>query len=580
METQENNTSFHPWLNLLRKYGHHLSDMIMPNLSVFIAWGLLTIVTQYISGPLHDALLEVDEMMIRFLLPILIGFTGGRLVEKTRGGVVAAIATIGVIVSSSVPQLMGAMVIGPLTGFLVRVFDRILMPKVKAGYEMLVRNFSAGVIGALMCCAGILLLGPTLEWLSLQSYQVIAWLIQRNLLPVANIFLEPLKVLFFNNAINHGILTPLGMEGVRQSGYSILFLIEANPGPGIGLLLAYMLFAKKTTRASASGALLIHAVGGIHEIYFPFVLMNPLLFLAVIAGGVSGTAFFQLFNVGLIAPASPGSVVAILANTPVNKLLGVVGGIMVSSLASFMIAAVIIKQDKKISETKRKEPPLENIQAIVFACDAGMGSSAMGANLLQRQLRAEHIDLPVSYTSVYQLEDDPKLLIITQAEFQAIVEERAPSARKAIIVNFVDQTEYRNLVKQLVERERQKPEEIIQIVEPKIIREIPYKEIIFLYAEEVRGSQTMGVQVLKNILQQNDYELPVSKAAIETVLLDPQNLYIMTKEFAKAHPLSGVPVLLVDHLLTTDYQTIWEGGFQDVSITSRAAALDRVDDEQ
>lgn len=283
----------------LRRFGHRLSGMIMPNLSIFIAWSLLSLVAGYTTGNLRLALSEVETIMIRVVLPILIGFTGGKMFEEQRGGVVAAIATVGVIVSTDVPQLFGAMFIGPLAGYTFAKIEQIFLPKVKEGYEMLTKNFLAGIVGGLLCCFGILVVAPTVESASFWLYQFSSWLIEANLLPLVHVFLEPLKVLFFNNAINHGLLTPLGLEGASQTGQSILFLLETNPGPGVGVLVAFLLFGPVGQRKTAGGATMIQLIGGIHEIYFPFVLMDPRLFLAVIAGGMSGTLVFQIFNVGL-----------------------------------------------------------------------------------------------------------------------------------------------------------------------------------------------------------------------------------------------------------------------------------------
>lgn len=342
----------------LRRFGHRLSGMIMPNLSIFIAWSLLSLVAGYTTGNLRLALSEVETIMIRVVLPILIGFTGGKMFEEQRGGVVAAIATVGVIVSTDVPQLFGAMFIGPLAGYTFAKIEQIFLPKVKEGYEMLTKNFLAGIVGGLLCCFGILVVAPTVESASFWLYQFSSWLIEANLLPLVHVFLEPLKVLFFNNAINHGLLTPLGLEGASQTGQSILFLLETNPGPGVGVLVAFLLFGPVGQRKTAGGATMIQLIGGIHEIYFPFVLMDPRLFLAVIAGGMSGTLVFQIFNVGLSAPASPGSLVAILANAPTEARLAVFSGIFVSFLCSFAIASLLLKRQRgtePVSMIKMKE---------------------------------------------------------------------------------------------------------------------------------------------------------------------------------------------------------------------------------
>lgn len=428
----------------LRRFGHRLSGMIMPNLSIFIAWSLLSLVAGYTTGNLRLALSEVETIMIRVVLPILIGFTGGKMFEEQRGGVVAAIATVGVIVSTDVPQLFGAMFIGPLAGYTFAKIEQILLPKVKEGYEMLTKNFLAGIVGGLLCCFGILVVAPAVESASFWLYQFSSWLIEANLLPLVHVFLEPLKVLFFNNAINHGLLTPLGLEGTSQTGQSILFLLETNPGPGVGVLVAFLLFGPVGQRKTAGGATMIQLIGGIHEIYFPFVLMDPRLFLAVIAGGMSGTLVFQIFNVGLSAPASPGSLVAILANAPTDARLAVFSGIFVSFLCSFAIASLLLKRQRgiepvsmiKMKEEDQVETVTPNYQQILFVCDAGMGSSAMGASLLSRQLKAVNLEMPVTYQSVHQMKWQPKTLVVIQAELKQLAQKYVPEKDMVSVQNF------------------------------------------------------------------------------------------------------------------------------------------------
>lgn len=545
---------------VMRKMGHYLSDLIMPNLSVFITWGFLTIATQFVTGNLQQALIEVTDVMLRFLLPILIGYRGGSELAGTRGGVIAAIATTGVIITAAGPQLMGAMAMGPITGFVVKQFDRLILPKVKSGYEMLVKNFSAGILGGLLCCFGFFLLGPAIQWFVWQIDQIIGWLVLRKLLPIANIFLEPLKVLFFNNTINHGLLTPLGIAGARQEGTSILFLLETNPGPGIGVLLSYLLWGKQQTKASASGALMIHAIGGIHEIYFPFVLMNPGLFGAVIIGGVAGTTVFQLTGAGLIAPVSPGSLLTILTNANSENVLAVFSGILVSALVSFLCSAVIIRRRTAL-EANKGVSIVEPIKKIYFACDAGMGSSAMGASLLRRELSELGIELPVEYTSVYHLEDEPDLLVITQKEYAQVAAQKAPNAQKIVMEQFIDQKAYQTLATKIAKL----PTLPAQKQVTPIVKKCPYQGIVFLYADDVRGSQTMAVSVLSQVLKAKGQAIPVKKVPIEEVLFQPEKLYIVTAPFLQEHPVAGVPLLVVDHLVTFDYEKLVKGGFADVS---------------
>jgi len=542
-----------------RRVGHYLSGMIMPNVSVFITWGIITTLIQYLRGPLQSSFLEMDRLMIQFLFPVLIAYTGGRLIEN-RAGVVAAVAVIGMLTESEDPQILGAMVIGPLIGWIVFLFDKYVLPKVEPGYEMLVRNFSAGILGMLFGYLSLVFIGPIIAGITNQIGFFVGWLIQRNLLLFTNLFIEPLKVLFLNNTLNHGILTPLGIEQAGDAGTSILFLIETNPGPGLGVLLAFILFSRKELKATASGAFMIHLFGGIHEIYFPFVLLNPLLFAAVILGGMSGTLIFEMFQVGLKVPASPGSIVVILANAPQEMLLGVASGIAGSTLVSFIIAALVIRKDQTKKEISEKVTKVTEIRTILFACDAGMGSSAMGASLMRQQLQASGISIPVDYTSIYRVNDDPHLLLITQNELKHLAEIQAPHAQLVTIGNFLDQEEYTKVITMLTDEQEN------EMIPEAIGKKLPYQKVIFLYADGVRGSQTMAVQAFRNLAEKQNIGVDVEKQPLEQLIADQHNLYIVTEAFAAENELPKGPLLVVEHLIATNkYEKLLRGDLSDVS---------------
>ena len=554
----------------LRRFGHRLSGMIMPNLSIFIAWSLLSLVAGYTTGNLRLALSEVETIMIRVVLPILIGFTGGKMFEEQRGGVVAAIATVGVIVSTDVPQLCGAMFIGPLAGYTFAKIEQILLPKVKEGYEMLTKNFLAGIVGGLLCCFGILVVAPAVESASFWLYQFSSWLIEANLLPLVHVFLEPLKVLFFNNAINHGLLTPLGLEGTSQTGQSILFLLETNPGPGVGVLVAFLLFGPVGQRKTAGGATMIQLIGGIHEIYFPFVLMDPRLFLAVIAGGMSGTLVFQIFNVGLSAPASPGSLVAILANAPTDARLAVFSGIFVSFLCSFAIASLLLKRQRgiepvsmiKMKEEDQVETVTPNYQQILFVCDAGMGSSAMGASLLSRQLKAVNLEMPVTYQSVHQMKWQPKTLVVIQAELKQLAQKYVPEKDMVSVQNFLEiKSYYPQVLAKLTASSQEQSSLGSESTGTNPTKQI--QKLVFLYAENVRGSQTMGMELLRQQAAKQGVAIEVSKEPLETVFFTKETTYVVTRELAQAYHLDLTQqnlYVVISFLNKKEYQEWLEGG--------------------
>jgi PTS system mannitol-specific IIC component len=342
------------WRARVQRFGGFLAGMVIPNIGAFIAWGLITaffIETGWIP---NEDLAELVGPMIFFLLPILIGYTGGHLVHGQRGAVVGAIATAGVAIGGFVgtevggevvqtPMFLGAMITGPLGGWLIKQFDEMVAGRIPTGFEMLVGNFSAGILGAILAILGYLAIGPTVAVVSSAAGDAVDFLVDNTLLPLASIIVEPAKVLFLNNAINHGVLAPLGVAEAQETGKAIHFMIETNPGPGLGLLLAYWFFGPRSIRPTAPGAIIIHFFGGIHEIYFPYVLMRPILILGMIAGGMAGVFTFLVTGAGLTATPSPGSIFAYLAVTPRGGHFGVLAGVAVAAAVSFAVNALILK---------------------------------------------------------------------------------------------------------------------------------------------------------------------------------------------------------------------------------------------
>ena len=351
----------------IQRLGGFLAGMVIPNIGAFIAWGLITAFFIPTGWTPNEDLAELVGPMIFFLLPILIGYTGGYLVHGQRGAVVGAIATAGVAIGGFIgteiggevvqtPMFLGAMIMGPLGGWLIKQFDQAVMHRVRTGFEMLVGNFSAGILGAILAIVAYWAIGPTVAVVSNAAGDVVQFLVDNTLLPLASIIVEPAKVLFLNNAINHGVLAPLGVAEAADTGKSILFMIETNPGPGLGLLLAYWFFGPRLARPTAPGAVIIHFFGGIHEIYFPYVLMRPTLILAMIAGGMSGVLVFLVTGVGLSATPSPGSIFAYLAVTPPGNHLGVLAGVAVAAAVSFGVASFMLRFATRREEVTEEEP--------------------------------------------------------------------------------------------------------------------------------------------------------------------------------------------------------------------------------
>jgi PTS system mannitol-specific IIC component len=515
----------------VQKLGTFLSGMIMPNIAAFIAWGFITMlfipagffgadspfgwhwapVAEIIGGGGDSALINwpgamtaltegeggtfqgyvgLVGAMVTYLLPLLIANTAGRLVYGERGGVVATIATMGVIVGTNIPMFLGAMIMGPLAAWITKQMDRLWDGKIRPGFEMLVNNFSAGILGMILAIAGFFAFGPVMLGISTVLGAAVDWLVQLQLLPLVSIIVEPAKVLFLNNAINHGVFTPLGIEQATETGKSILFLIEANPGPGLGLLLAFTFFGVGVAKASAPGAAIIQFFGGIHEIYFPYALSKPTTILALIVGGAAGVTTNMLLGGGLGFPAAPGSIIAVTAAAiggGVGNLLVVYLSVVIAATVTFLMTAVILRASRRrdlaaegdtfgaaIAQTaanKGKESAhlsnlaasaatsgtaattaaataiaMSPIQNIVFACDAGMGSSAMGASVLRNKLKKAGIeDVKVTNQAIANL-DGTADLVITQQQLTDRAQGKSPNSIHVSVDNFMNAPQYEEVV--------------------------------------------------------------------------------------------------------------------------------------
>ncbi len=506
----------------LQRFGAFLTGMIMPNLPAFLAWGLITALfievgwlPNGVLGGFGDAgqagawqgaatrLVEAEDgttfqqylglvgPMVTYLLPLLIANAGGRIVHGERGGVVATIATLGIIVGSTVPMFLGAMIVGPLAALVMKQVDALWDGRIRPGFEMLVNMFSAAVVGAAMSVAAFFGIAPVVSQISAWLGDLVAWLADNSLLPLMSVIVEPAKVLFLNNAIGNGVLVPLGAQQVVDDGKSLLFLVEANPGPGLGILLAYTLLGVGAARSTAPGAIVVQFFGGIHEVYFPFVLMKPALIVAAIAGGATGIATNVVFGSGLVGPAAPGSIFAVYAQTARDSYLGVTLSVLLSAAVSFLVAAVILRATRKrdleagesgdlaaaVAQTEANkgrssaalgalatgaagaagtggataegDATAAPVRLVVFACDAGMGSSAMGAAVLRDKLRkAGFGDVEVVNKAVANL-DDSADLVVSQRELTERARLKAPTTRHLSVDNFMSSPVYDQVVQEV-----------------------------------------------------------------------------------------------------------------------------------
>lgn len=439
----------------LQKFGKFLSAMVMPNIGAFIAWGFITAIFIADGWWPNEQLASIQPYMLTYLLPILIAATGGRMIAKDRGMVMGAIAIVGCIAgvggTEGQPMLMAAMIMGPFAGWVIKKFDQMMEGHMPAGFEMLINNFSVGILGMILAIIGYYFIGPVMTGILSVLSAGVALLINNSLLPLVAIFVEPAKVLFLNNAINHGIFTPIGVEQAVEAGKSIMYMLESNPGPGLGVLLAYWLFsADKTTKDSAPGAIIIHFLGGIHEIYFPYILMNPVVIIAPILGNICAITFYTLFNCGLKGPASPGSIIAYLSMAPKGETLMVLLGVLIAAGVSFLVASPIIKlsnakgtsleaakdQMQTMKAQSKGQKSILTAKKIVFACDAGMGSSAMGATKFRNRLKAVRPDIVVTNTSVDNIPSDCDITVV-QTVLADRARECAPNAVLITIGNFL-----------------------------------------------------------------------------------------------------------------------------------------------
>lgn len=444
----------------MQSIGKALSGMVMPNIGAFIAWGFITALFIKEGWFPNEKLASIQPYMLTYLLPVLIAAQGGKMIGGDRGRVMGAIAVVGCIAgvggTEGQPMLMGAMIMGPLAGWVIKKFDQMMDGHMPAGFEMLINNFSVGILGMIMAILGYYAIGPIMAAILAILATGVEFLVNHSLLPLVSVFLEPAKVLFLNNAINHGVFTPLGAEQVKQAGQSIMYMLETNPGPGLGVLIAYMMFSKdKMTKDSAPGAIIIHLFGGIHEIYFPYILMNPVVIIAPIVGNFCAILFFSITGAGLLGPAAPGSIIAFLMMTPRSSMLLSIIGVLIATVVSFLIASPIIKMSgtKNLEESQNQMASMKaeakgtaiaaggtknpaDVKKVIFACDAGMGSSAMGATKFRNRIKGDRPDIVVTNTSVDNVPADADI-VVCQTILQERAAKSAPQAQLVTIGNFL-----------------------------------------------------------------------------------------------------------------------------------------------
>ncbi|HEF0063540.1 MULTISPECIES: PTS mannitol transporter subunit IICB [Citrobacter] len=435
----------------VQAFGGFLTAMVIPNIGAFIAWGFITALFIPTGWMPNEHFAKIVGPMITYLLPVMIGSTGGHLVGGKRGAVMGGIGSIGVIVGADIPMFLGAMVMGPLGGWVIKHIDRLLEKRIPAGFEMVINNFSLGIAGMLLCLLGFEVIGPAVLIANNFVKECIEALVHAGYLPLLSVINEPAKILFLNNAIDQGVYYPLGMQQASETGKSIFFMVASNPGPGLGLLLGFAIFGKGMSKKSAPGAMIIHFLGGIHELYFPYVLMKPLTLIGMIAGGMTGTWVFHLLDGGLVAGPSPGSIFAYLALTPKGSFLATIAGVTAGTVVTFVITSVILKMEKSV-ETESEDDFAEsartvkamkqegkfsykNIKRVAFVCDAGMGSSAMGATTFRKRLEKAGLNINVTHYAIENVPQDADI-IVTHASLEGRVK-RVSEKPLVLIKNYI-----------------------------------------------------------------------------------------------------------------------------------------------
>ena len=459
----------------LQKFGAFLAGMVIPNIGAFIGFGLITAFFLATGWTPDERLATLISPILNNLLPVLIAYTGGKMVGGNRGGVLGAFVTVGAIVAvDGTPMFMAAMILGPISGLLIKKFDHAIDGRIPGGFEMIVNNFSLGIIGAILCCFAYLVFGPVMHAVTRVLTDGVNWIIDHNALPLSAVFVEPAKVLFLNNALDHGIFGPIGYEQVKTMGHSALFMLVPNPGPGLGLLLAYWIFGRGEMKEAAPGMILIHFFGGIHEVYFPYVLSNPITIIGMIAAGIVGTGTQTLLNVGTVATPSPGSIFSVIALSPPNCMVGVLLSVVDSCVVSLLLNSIFVRiqYSKKVTDTELltadtengivpvstdasgvrtvDKLDLRNIKLIVVACDAGMGSSAMSAAALKKKVKAVGLPIDVVNYAISKIPQEADL-VITHEKLTGTAIAAQPNKQHLSISNYLKAPEYDELVDRLLE---------------------------------------------------------------------------------------------------------------------------------
>lgn len=465
---------------LLHRFGKFYTKVIINFIGIFIFVGILSVVFGDYGWLPNEDIYAISQFVYKVVIPIMIAYAAGNQAGHLGecagskhlqiGGAIAVMATSGMILADDEIGILGAMILGPLSGMLWKYMLEPKVEKVKTGMEMLVRNVTAAFAGSIMTLIAFYLIAPVISAGENILLSGIDYLIEHKLIWLVSFVIEPAKVFFLNNSINHGILIPIGMQQAEQMGESILFLLETNPGPGLGILAALYL-EKKEKRKQYAASMFVEFVGGIHEIYFPEVIANMWLLLALICGGAAGNLCFLILHGATTGVVSPGSIFSVLLVCTQNRILGVLVGIIVSAAVSAAVAILILKWQKKrfkisekntmeeIGSVEKTAPVVQSvlegkvekkmIQKIGFICNAGVGSSAMGAALFRKKLREMNLtEIEVEAYAADQIPEDLDA-VVCQKDLMEMLLPELRAVKVYIVESLLNQSEYMAIIEEI-----------------------------------------------------------------------------------------------------------------------------------
>ena len=471
-------------LDRIRKFGGHMSGMVMPNLGAFVGWGLLAALFIPTGWIPNEKLNEMEGPILNYLLPLLIGYTAGYNIHGQRGGVIGAFTTMGVIVGSDITMFSGAMIMGPFSSWLLKTFDHAVEGKIKPGFEMLINNFSLGILGFALAILGYLIIGPVVNAIIAFLTAGINFLIAKKLIPLLAVFMCPAQVLFLNNAVNHGIISPIAFAQAQEAGKSLMFLLDSNCGPLLGTLCSIAVFGKGKAKETAPMAMFIAGIAGIGEVYFPFILANPIMIFATMGGLATSLLLLVVLGGGLVGMPSPGSLINIALMTPkdaaVANVLAIGAGFAVALLIGSFILKTIGSPEEEAdlavagidmgTKTAKPEAALKKhkpssggaIRYIIVACDSGMGSSAMGASVLKNRLQKEgYKDIKVKNSSASRIDPDADMIITLEGLIERAKLSVDNTGREFLAINnFLKEADYDRALEVIEDRngkEKAKP---------------------------------------------------------------------------------------------------------------------------